>query len=106
MLTDNAALRANVLYGYEEVPDRAPTDRERKGLALSGLFTPAEDLDVTLDYYHMGAEDNPDIGGFLKGTVPNRKPADDVPVYAQKQDFIESTVDTYTARVNYKFMCV
>src|SRR5512139_477841 len=31
------AIRANVLYSNEEVPDRAPAERKRKGLALSSL---------------------------------------------------------------------
>ena len=100
-LTDTIAVRANLLYGYEEVPDRDPADRERKGVALSGLFTPTDDLDITLDYYSLRAEDNPDLGGFLKGTVPHRRPADNVPVYAQEPDFLESDVDTYTARIHY-----
>jgi catecholate siderophore receptor len=91
--------RANTLYGYEEVPDREPTDRDRRGIALSALFQPLEDLDLTVDYYGMKAEDLPDIGGYLV----DREPADNVPVYAQKQDFLESDVDTFTARVRYHF---
>jgi catecholate siderophore receptor len=100
---ENAALRANALYGYEEVPDRAPAERDRKGIALSGLLTPTEQLDIVLDYYGMRADDNPDIGGTLEGTVPNRRPAKNVPVYAQAQDFIKSDVDTLTARIKYRF---
>jgi len=100
---DNAAVRANALYGYEEVPDRGPTDRERKGIALSGLFSPTEQLNVVLDYYALRAHDNPDIGGYLTGDLPNRKPAENVPVYAQKEDFLDSDVDTVTARIKYRF---
>ena len=85
------------------MPDRAPTDRERKGLALSGFWTPTDDLDITLDYYGLDADDNPDMGGFLVGTLPNRKPAKNVPVYAQKQDFLSSDVDIFTARLRYQF---
>ncbi len=98
-LGDTVAVRANLLYGYEEVPDRDPADRERQGVALSGLWTPTEDLDLILDYYGFDAEDNPDLGGFLQ----DRKPAKDVPVYAQRQDFLESEVDTFTARLSYEF---
>lgn len=103
VVNDVVAVRANALYGYEEVPDRAPAERDRKGLALSGLFEINDQLDVTLDYYTMRADDLPDIGGFLKGDVPNRRPARNVPVYLQEDDFLESDVDTYTARVHYKF---
>ncbi|MFT3931380.1 MAG: TonB-dependent receptor [Spongiibacteraceae bacterium] len=103
VLNDVVALRANVLYGEEEVPDRDPAERKRKGIALSGLFDINDNLNVTLDYYGFRADDLPDIGGYLEGTVPHRRPADNVPVYLQKQDFLESDVDTYTARVHYKF---
>ena len=102
VLSDKAAIRANALYGYEEVPDRGPADRERKGLALSGLLMPNEKLDVVLDYYGMRAHDTPDLGSYLVGTVPNRVPAKNVPTYAQDQDFLESDVDTVTARLKYK----
>lgn len=95
---DRFAIRANALYGYEDVPDRDPADRERKGAALSGLFKANEDLEFLVDYYGFEGEDNPDLGGFLV----NRKPADNVPVYGQQQDFLESDVDTFTARVRYQ----
>ncbi len=102
VFSDNFALRANVLYGYEEVPDRAPTDRERKGVALSGLFKLNDKTDLIIDYYGLRAEDNPDLGSYLLGTLPNRKPAKHVPVYAQEQDFQKSDVDTLTARLKFK----
>lgn len=103
VVSDTLALRANALYGSEDVPDRAPADRERKGLAVSGLIKPNADLDVILDYYGLRADDRPDLGSYLVGTVPDRKPAKDVPVYAQRQDFLESDVDTVTARIKYRF---
>lgn len=102
VFNDNVALRANVLYGYEEVPDRAPTDRERKGVALSGLFKLSDKTELIIDYYGLRAEDNPDLGSYLLGTLPNRKPAKHVPVYAQEQDFQKSDVDTLTARLKFK----
>jgi catecholate siderophore receptor len=100
---DNFALRANALYGKEDVPGRSPSNRERQGLALSGLWEVNNDLSVTLDYYGMRADDDyPDLGGYLVGTVPNRIPAKNVPVYAQHSDFLTSDVDTLTARVKLK----
>lgn len=101
VLNDRFAVRMNALYAHEDIPDRAPTDRERSGIALSGFIEATDKLDVTLDYYGFDAEDNPDIGGYLTGTVPDRKPAKNVPVYAQKQDFLKSEVDTVTARLDY-----
>jgi len=67
---DTFAVRANALYAYEEIPDRAPADRERKGLALSGLYSPTDEFSLTLDYYGLRASDNPDLGSYLT----NRRP--------------------------------
>jgi catecholate siderophore receptor len=102
VVSDNVALRANLLYSAEDVPDREPADRERKGAALSGLFRINSDLSVLLDYYGFRGTDTPDLGSYLAGTLPNRKPFKDAPVYTQKKDFLESEVDTVTARVNYR----
>lgn len=99
---DNFALRANALYGDEDVPGRAPAERSRKGVALSGLWERDKDLSVTIDYYGLRTKDSaPDLGYFLTGAVPNRVPATHVPVYAQANDFLRSDVDTLTARVNW-----
>jgi catecholate siderophore receptor len=94
------AIRANVLYGYTRIPDRSPTDRERKGLAVSSTYAPSEDFSFTLDYYGLRAKDNPDVGGYLDSDT--LKPVK-VPVYAQKQDFQKSDVDTVTGRLKYSF---
>ncbi|GAA3996328.1 TonB-dependent receptor [Comamonas faecalis] len=101
---DSFALRANALVAGEDVPDRGPSRRTRNGLALSGLWQANDDLSVTLDYYGLRAKDKrPDLGGFLVGDTPNRRPAKGVPVYAQDNDFMNSDVDTGTARINYRF---
>ncbi len=103
MLNDELAVRANLLFAQEDVPDRAPADRERKGATISGLYTPTDELEIVLDYYGLDAHDTPDMGSYLTGTLPNRKPAKDSPVYTQTQDFLDSDVDTVTARVKYRF---
>lgn len=102
ILTDDLAVRANALYADEDVPDRAPASRKREGLALSGLYEVNKDLGVTLDYYGLRANDKPDLGSYLVGTVPNRVPAQNVPVYTQDADFLKSNVDALTARVKYR----
>ena len=93
------AVRANALYATEDVPGLSPADRERKGLALSGLYAPSDALSVTVDYYGLRAKDRPDIGTYLV----NGSPREDVPAYVQAQDFQTSDVDTFTARVEYRF---
>lgn len=100
-LTDTFAVRANLLYAYAEVPDRSTADRDRRGAALSANWAATDRLDVIVDYYGLDAEDNPDLGTYLTGTAPNRKPAKNVPVYAQKQDFLSSDVEAFTARLDY-----
>jgi catecholate siderophore receptor len=101
ILSDTVALRANLLQGDEDVPGRAPASRKRQGVALSGLveFSPA--LQLTLDYYGLRAHDKPDLGGYLVGTAPNRVPDTHAPVYAQTNDFLDSSVDTVTARLQW-----
>ncbi|MBS0493979.1 MAG: TonB-dependent receptor [Proteobacteria bacterium] len=101
---DKFALRANALTAGEDVPGRSPSMRRRDGLALSGLWELSQDLSVTLDYYGMrGKDKRPDLGYYLVGQQPNRRPAQGVPVYAQNNDFVQSDVDTATARINYRF---
>lgn len=97
--SDSFAIRVNGLYTKEDVPDRSPAFRERKGLALSAFWAPTDKFEATLDYYGMRAEDNPDLGGYLINGVP----ASNTPVYAQKEDFLKSDVDTFTARLKYAF---
>ncbi|MXP41631.1 TonB-dependent receptor [Altererythrobacter soli] len=104
-LSDSAAIRANLLYSSQDVPDREPADRERWGAAVSALLTPSESVRVLLDYYHLAAEDSPDLGGYLppptgtEGNVTRYAPWHDVPAYLQDEDFMESEVDTFTGRI-------
>lgn len=101
--SDTLAVRANALYGYTEIPDRGPTDRERLGLAISATYSPTQDFDLTLDYYGLRAEDNADLGDYLDGDASKgaRKPVE-TPVYAQSEDFQKSDVDVFTGRLNWQ----
>lgn len=104
-LSDDFAVRANLLYAYQNVPERKPADRERKGVALSGLYKPNDGFSLTLDYYGLRAKDAPDLGGYLitDAATGLRAPAINVPSYVQKEDFLTSKVDTVTARARYEF---
>ena len=93
------ALRANVLYTYEGVPDRDPAERERYGLALSGFLAFTDDFDITVDYYNLRADDKPDLGGLLVTSGTVELP----PAYVQDGDFQSSDVDTMTLRARYRF---
>jgi catecholate siderophore receptor len=98
-VSESFAFRVNGLYAKEDVPDRAPADRERKGVAASAHFTPTDAFEATLDYYGMRAKDSPDVGGYLT----DGKPTPNVPSYVQDEDFLTSDVDTLTARLQYRF---
>ncbi|ATW02484.1 TonB-dependent receptor [Sphingorhabdus sp. YGSMI21] len=105
-LSDDIALRANLLYGYDEAPNRNFSDRERIGAAISGSFRLNDTVRVLLDYYHLEADDTPDLGGYVPaptGTGPDdvtiHGPWDDVPNYTQTEDFLNTTVDTFTGRI-------
>ncbi|AKM08994.1 TonB-dependent receptor [Croceicoccus naphthovorans] len=104
-LTDTLAVRVNGLYSYEEIPNRNFSDRDRWGAAVSGAWTPSETVLVLLDYYHLTANDIPDLGGYVPaptgtaGNVTVYGPWDDVPNYAQEGDFLDTEVDTFTGRI-------
>ncbi len=104
-ISDNVAVRANLLYTSEDVPNRKPSDRERWGGALSASLRLSDSVRVLLDYYHLTATDTPDLGGYVPpptgtaGNVTIHGPWNEVPAYAQNGDFLKSEVDTFTARV-------
>jgi catecholate siderophore receptor len=108
-LSDYAAVRVNGLYASDEVPNRNFSDRERWGVAASALFAPTDTVRLLVDYYHLSADDLPDLGGYMPrptgtrpGDVTVYEPWHDVPNYAQSEDFLESDVDTVTARLTWE----
>ncbi|MBN2647769.1 MAG: TonB-dependent receptor [Thiotrichales bacterium] len=100
LLSDEAALRLNVLDAYEEVPGRAPADRSREGLAGSVFWAPTDQLDVTLDHYHLKAQDKPDLGSYLD--TATGKVNDAFPAATQDEDFFDTTVDSTTLKLGYQ----
>jgi catecholate siderophore receptor len=98
---DNIAARANVLLADQNVPERSPAARERKGLALSSKVTPSDQWDIIADYYLLDSNDMPDIGTYID--TATRKPVKDIPVYAQKEDFLDSKIDTITLRTDFRY---
>ena len=99
-LGEHAALRANLLHGSEQVPDRAPAERERDGAALSLLLQPTDRFSVLADYYYLDAAGAADLGTYIE---PNGgEPVDDLMPYLQDEDFLKSKIDTWTLRVGYQ----
>jgi len=100
VISYDSAVRANVLLSQENVPDRAPADRQRKGIALSATHQPSDDLEITADIYHFQGDDTPDLGTYIDRTTGAIN--EDVPTYTQNGDFLESEVTTATVRVGYE----
>jgi catecholate siderophore receptor len=99
-INDSFAVRFNSLYSKEDVPDRSPADRLRKGAAVSAHLTPTDKFEATFDYYGLYAKDRPDVGSYLVGGKPaSPRP----PSYVQDEDFLKSAVNTFTARLKYNF---
>ncbi len=100
-INDDIAVRVNLLHAYRDVPDRAPADKERNGIAVAGSYTPGNGLSVLADLYYLEAEDKPDLGSYIR---PNGGgPLDDIASYVQDEDFLESKVAVGTVRVGYDF---
>ncbi|MGD9660951.1 MAG: TonB-dependent receptor [Porticoccaceae bacterium] len=99
-LSDDVAVRANLIYSDRDIADRDPAAKERKGAALSGFWQMTDKFDLLADYYYLDASDKPDLGTYI---VSNGKPVKDTPVYLQDQDFIESEVEVFTLRGGYDF---
>ena len=97
-INDDVAVRANILYSKQDVPDRNPADKERMGFALSGGFQATDKLKVVADYYYLDAEDSPDLGSYH---LADAVIAHDIPSYVQDEDFLESTVNVGTIRLTF-----
>ena len=103
-LSEDFAIRANLMYGYSQVPDRAPADRFRAGAAVSATWLAAPGTELTLDYYGLHAKDGADLGSYLVGAGAMRKPMSPVPpVVTQEADFQRTDVNTGTLRFSHRF---
>ncbi len=100
-LTDDIALRLNGLIAKEDKPGRDGISRERNGAQVSMVFDTTEALSFIADVYYLDANDVPDLGSYFDRDT--RKPIEDIPVYAQAEDFLDSEVTTFTLRTEYEW---
>ena len=100
VLSPDLAARINLLHAKEDVPDRDPANRERKGFAASSTWQATEKFDIKADAYYLKANDMPDLGSYI---TDSGKPNKDIPVYTQDEDFLKSQVRTFTLRLGYDF---
>lgn len=98
-VADDFAVRINLLSTQEDAPGRENIDRSRQGVLLSGLYDDTTELRIHSDFYYLNAEDTPDLGSYFDSDL--RAPVEDIPVYAQQQDFLDSEVYSFTVRTEY-----
>lgn len=99
-LSDSAAVRANALWADDTKPGREGIEAARSGVQLSGVLEATDKLSFIADAYYLKAEDVPDLGSYFDREA--RKPIEDIPVYAQTEDFQNSDVSTFTLRTTYE----
>lgn len=98
-ISDETAVRANALWADKTKPGREGIEASRSGVQLSGLWDASEKLSLLADVYYLKAEDVPDLGSYFDRDA--RSPIEDIPVYAQAEDFLNSEVSTFTLRTTY-----
>ena len=98
-LTETSAVRLNALTSSEDKPGREGIERDRDGIQLSYVNQPTDRLSFTGDIYYLNAEDKPDLGSYYDRDAGH--PLEDIPVYAQDEDFLNSEVTTFTLRTEY-----
>ena len=101
VVNDRLALRANVLYAKEDAPDRESIESKRVGGLFSAAFKATDNLDFVADYYHLTANDVPDLGSYFDRST--RSPISNIPGYAQENDFLDTKVDSFTLKTNFAF---
>jgi catecholate siderophore receptor len=98
-LATNFATRVNLISAKEDAPGREGISRSREGILVSGLYDNTDDLRVYADIYGLKAEDIPDLGSYFDSN--SRKPVNNIPVYSQQDDFLDSDVFAFTLRSEY-----
>ena len=98
-INEQSAVRLNLLAADETKPGREDITRERLGAQVSGIFEASDKLSFIVDGYYLNASDVPDLGSYFDRDA--RQPIEDIPVYAQDSDFMDSDVSTLTLRTRY-----
>tara|TARA_R110001583_G_scaffold41314_2_gene131535 strand:- start:1418 stop:3634 length:2217 start_codon:yes stop_codon:yes gene_type:complete len=97
MVTEDLAIRANLLYGETDVPDRAPAGEKRMGALLSTVYQATDEAKISADYYHYESDDTPDLGTRLVDGEPNAEQGypgnEDLDFLQSKADIVTATLD-------------
>ena len=98
-LSDRFAVRTNLLFSTEDVPDREPARRRRFGAAVAIKGQLTDTISATVDYYHLTARDRQDLGQAIANVTLGGQAFTDIPAYAQQDDFQNASVDVVTGRL-------
>lgn len=109
-LTDNSALRLNLMAAEGDVPGRDSVDYDKWGLGLSYAIGLGQATTLTASYYHLDSNQMPDYGIplFTKiGTRTTDSGILDVPYSSfyglSDRDYLNNTVDSFTVAVEHRF---
>ena len=98
-LSDRFAIRTNLLFTSEDVPDRDPARRERYGATFAAQGQLTDTLTALVDYYHLTVRDRQDLGQAIANVTAGGQPYTDIPAYAQQEDFQNASVNVVTGRL-------
>jgi catecholate siderophore receptor len=93
MINEDLAVRANLLFGETDVPDREPAGEQRIGALLSAVYQATDDTKISADFYHYESDDTPDLGTRLDDGEPDED--QDYPGN-EDLDFLKSQADILT----------
>lgn len=98
-LSERFAIRTNLMFMQEDVPNRDPAMRKRFGAAVAANFVASDNVSFLVDYYHLTVRDRQDLGQAIANSANGGQPYTDIPAYAQDEDFQNASVDVVTGRV-------
>lgn len=98
-LSDRFAVRTNLLFVDEDIPNREPARRKRYGAALALKGQLSDAVTATVDYYHLTVRDRQDLGQAIANVTLGGQPFSDIPPYAQRDDFQNASVNVVTGKL-------
>lgn len=98
-LSDRFALRTNLLFSSEDVPNREPARRKRFGAAVAIKGQLSDAVSATVDYYHLTVRDRQDLGQAIANVTAGGAAFTDIPAYAQAEDFQNASVNVITGKL-------
>ena len=98
-LSEKFAVRTNLLFSNEDIPDREPARRKRFGAAVALKGQLSDAVTASVDYYHLTVRDRQDLGQAIANVTLGGQPYRDIPGYAQDEDFQNASVDVVTGKL-------